>query len=1376
MYIFVFLPQEKQGDSEDEIESDDGGDEYEEDPTVPTTRPPDATSNHTNQNKQPRNMTSTPVVGKMPAFSIMSSNVISPQQGSLTGYNDALTNQERENVFVKKSSSKLLSIDDNDDKNGSTHSSATQQDDDTQREKFSLNPFSFSMGTKPSGAPQKFFYSRNKPSFKVSSFISSSPLIPCGSSSSFYPGRTSYGGASYLQDRNVKRQKMSPVAANVPMKRANIKPKPISSLRGAVTSDTARKILGALERMTSPVRDASKLPNSPSSVLFNPLKRKTNDTFQFAKKPTMNPPPISSLSTPRTVNIQLRDNASKPFRFGSGDVRPSAPVTTFKSRGLPTSFSPEDDFKAGGKMKRQRQSAHYSAASQLADEEPINTLPEIQSAAPLVVSSLPNFDFGVAVVSQSKEAEPKVSVVEIRQEVTVKNKSFEGFAFSQPEVISEGAKKKVSDVPKSSFQFSAPARKEAEKATEKATNKAVKISKNSQVIDLTNADKDAHFVQPNASKSGSGKVLNMWGKISSEWECGSCFLMNGDGNVACVACQAAKPLKNNATKEPAEQSKLTFVNSKASKPSAGKMLANKLKTDENMWECDSCMLGNKPEIKECIACGSKNPAIRTGNTVSNLFQKKFSAPPDSWECSVCCLRNDGDKKECVACGFKNKSNNSKMQPTNQSSILQNMFGASERWECETCMLNNKPDVSECISCLSPRPGKTTAAVSKSAPFSFGTSSASSNIKFGTSEPSSSIKFGTSEPNSGVKFGTSEPSNSIKFGTSEPSNSIKFGTSEPSSIIKFGTSEPNSSIKFGTSEPRSSIKFGTSEPSSSIKFGTSEPSSSIKFGTSEPSGSTKPAAENANNTVKSAASGDTSKKSGSIFGTDGSVGFNFSKNDKTGGTGFRTKESTADVNIGSSDAKGFVFGNSPSTSSFKMGASVGFSFGAPNDLKDSESIPAASASKREENNNLSDGKAAVTSKDQGASTWSFSAPKEGGISTEKGGIKSIAEAAQAGLLKVPEMDKEGNDAPKFSFGAPVVNGPVKINSNALNSMDFDSKSGNTSQVEKTSSLSMPVGTSFKFASESSSADSKLFSSGGSGTSETIPPKAMFSFAAPSSSSQPKISTKENLSFGSSNSFAFAPAENVLAPSTTENKETTSFEKTNPSTSAGIPGKFSFGQGATQVIFGSSTLQNENNQGIPSTSFQSNSVSIKSSVFGQNSERRQQNTGESSKKASTTVDSLFSSAEPSANIFGGGLFQNPSSTPSNSFTPSNALSGGKFSFGANSTNVPNLFGNQAVQNAPASAPTGFNFTAAPTTSAEKPQGNNVNSFDFGAPAENRGITPFSFSNASSNSSAFGSGGSGRFNFGSTDSPTPLFSAGTGPTAPSNRVLKRAVRRKK
>ncbi|CAJ0950540.1 unnamed protein product [Ranitomeya imitator] len=109
-----------------------------------------------------------------------------------------------------------------------------------------------------------------KPTFNLSTFGSLSPSLGNSSvlkssqlgDSPFYPGKTTYGGAASVRTSRVR---STPYQAPI---RRQVKPKPTNNQSYGVTSSTARRILQSLEKMSSPLADARRIPSisSPSAM------------------------------------------------------------------------------------------------------------------------------------------------------------------------------------------------------------------------------------------------------------------------------------------------------------------------------------------------------------------------------------------------------------------------------------------------------------------------------------------------------------------------------------------------------------------------------------------------------------------------------------------------------------------------------------------------------------------------------------------------------------------------------------------------------------------------------------------------------------------------------------------------------------------------------------------------------------------------------------------------------------------------------------------------------------------------------------------------------------------------------------------------------
>lgn len=171
------------------------------------------------------------------------------------------------------------------------------------------------------------------------------------------------------------------------------------------------------------------------------------------------------------------------------------------------------------------------------------------------------------------------------------------------------------------------------------------------------------------SSSGIGFGESL--KAGSSWQCDTCLLQNKLTDNKCIACQAAKLPPRETEKEigvgtPSKSGKAT--------PSAsGTGFGDKFKPAVGTWDCDTCLVQNKPEAIKCVACEtpkpgtgvkraltlaavSESPVTMTASSSSCTvttgtlgFGDKFKRPVGSWECPVCCVSNNTEANKCVSC-------------------------------------------------------------------------------------------------------------------------------------------------------------------------------------------------------------------------------------------------------------------------------------------------------------------------------------------------------------------------------------------------------------------------------------------------------------------------------------------------------------------------------------------------------------------------------------------------------------------------------------------------------------------------------------------------------------------------------------------------------
>uniref|UniRef100_A0A2I3MSK0 Nuclear pore complex protein Nup153 n=1 Tax=Papio anubis TaxID=9555 RepID=A0A2I3MSK0_PAPAN len=762
--------------------------------------------------------------------------------------------------------------------------------------------------------------SSKKPAFNLSAFGTLSPSLGNSSvlktsqlgDSPFYPGKTTYGGAAAA----VRQSKLRNTPYQAPVRR-QMKAKQLSAQSYGVTSSTARRILQSLEKMSSPLADAKRIPSIVSSPLNSPLDRSGIDITDFqAKREKVDSqyPPVQRLMTPKPVSIAAnRSVYFKPSLTPSGEFRKTNQRIDKKcSTGYEKNTTPgqnreqrESGFSypnfslpaanglssgvggGGGKMRRER--TRFVASKPPEEEEmEVPVLPKI--SLPITSSSLPTFNFSSPEITASSPS-PINSSQSLTNKVQMTSPSSTGspmFKFSSPIVKSTEA-----DVlPPSSigFTFSVPVAKTAELSGSIGTLQPIitssahdvtavnstsckktppedcegpfrpaKILKEGSVLDILKSPGfaspkiDSVAAQPTttspvvytrpaiSSFSSSGIGFGESLKAGSSWQCDTCLLQNKVTDNKCIACQAAKLSPRDTAKQTGIETPNKSGKTTLSAPGTG--FGDKFKPVIGTWDCDTCLVQNKPEVVKCVACETPKPGtgVKRALTLAAVsesaetmtassssctvttgtlgFGDKFKRPVGSWECSVCCVSNNAEDNKCVSC-MSEKPGSS--VPTSSSSTvpislpsggslgLEKFKKPEGSWDCEVCLVQNKADSTKCLACESAKPG------TKSGFKGFDTSSSSSN-----SAASSSFKFGVPSPSSGPSQALTSTGN-FKFGdqggfkivTSENKSSFNFGTIETksASVAPF-TCKTSEAKKEEMPATKGGFSFGNVEPAS-----------------------------------------------------------------------------------------------------------------------------------------------------------------------------------------------------------------------------------------------------------------------------------------------------------------------------------------------------------------------------------------------------------------------------------------------------------------------------------------------------------------------------------------------------------------------------------
>ncbi|KPP80290.1 nuclear pore complex protein Nup153-like [Scleropages formosus] len=731
--------------------------------------------------------------------------------------------------------------------------------------------------------PQQSQAALKKPSFNLSVFGTSSASLSNSvvnssqlGDSPFYPGKTTYGGAAAARS-SARAHPGTPYRAPV---RRQVKAKPAGAQACGVTSATARRILLSLERMSSPLADAKRIP----STVYSPLS--TID-------PT--PPPTQKLLVPAAASVAgNRSMSFRPSLTPAGSVGRVADRRSTRDTINKIAIWVVGSGAAGGKMKRERSTRPSSKQP----EDQIVEAPELPAISlPISTFTLPTFSFSSP--PPASGATPAVTAPSMpltsKAQPAASSPPCVPFTFSSPIVKATATSPPSLSPSASGFTFSVPVPKAAPSnfngkadnpvvtpvksisgtAGNKATDnfegpfKPAKVLKQGSVLDILKA--------PGFSSSSPmpGSTLcpdsSLQPPISStfstefgikpsleSWNCTTCLEQNGPSDSKCVACSALRPstdLSSSISAKPDSQpTVLTSQVGAIPSASFGSLFALPVGT----WECDTCLVQNKPDVVRCVACETAKPgtgvkpgltlpafsetstaptsssssttvtapitsSITSSSTTTSLSSgflgfEKFKKPEGAWECGICLVENKAQDTKCVAC--QNPKPGAPMPPSSTTSTSLPPAGAllgfgdkfkppEGSWECQACSLQNKADDLQCIACQGNKPGTSAppkvfaSSSSFSSPFTFGIQSSSST---NSTAPSGlgNFKFGTSSTDT-----TSSGSAAGGFTFSGPPGGFKFGsnssTLKPEEDKKAETQGAGSGFKFGVS---GGIVFGS----------------------------------------------------------------------------------------------------------------------------------------------------------------------------------------------------------------------------------------------------------------------------------------------------------------------------------------------------------------------------------------------------------------------------------------------------------------------------------------------------------------------------------------------------------------------------------------
>ncbi|XP_034017459.1 nuclear pore complex protein Nup153 [Thalassophryne amazonica] len=536
--------------------------------------------------------------------------------------------------------------------------------------------------------PQPAQSSLKKPAFNLSVFGTSSNSSLNSSvlnssqlgDSPFYPGKTTYGGAAAV--RTSRKHAGTPYKA--PVKR-QIKARSTGAQSCGVTSASARRILQSLERMSSPLADARRIPAIDSSPLSASLDDSNLEPSHFqSKKKRLDSalPPVQKLMTPaaaavsrhrlvsfkasltpggagRSLDWVQRDTPTRRSPQipeatpgpSQSTIRSSGPLYPFSSTPAPSSAS-----SGGGKMKKEKNSTRLT--TKRPEDEEVAEVPALPTISlPLSTSSLPVFSFSTPLpprttsitTSNVTPVTPAVETVTEKEPPTASTPPHDvPFVFSSP-IVKATTASPPSLSPSAGFTFSDPVAKLGPSVSSgKVSTPKVAATKSS--TSKSTEEFEGPFKPAKVLKQGS--VLD---------------LLKSPGFTSPAAqsstCSDVAP-QQTSTQSTVPSSVSTSSSSLSSSVGFGTLF----KTPAGSWNCEVCLVQNKPSDSKCACCQTPQPSSfsskSTDSTTNSVglqssssatattttgFGSLFSKPSGTWECDTCLVQNKLDAVKCVAC-------------------------------------------------------------------------------------------------------------------------------------------------------------------------------------------------------------------------------------------------------------------------------------------------------------------------------------------------------------------------------------------------------------------------------------------------------------------------------------------------------------------------------------------------------------------------------------------------------------------------------------------------------------------------------------------------------------------------------------------------------
>ncbi|XP_015586225.1 nuclear pore complex protein Nup153 isoform X2 [Cephus cinctus] len=594
--------------------------------------------------------------------------------------------------------------------------------------------------------------SSRRPSFNAS--MMNSTLDRASSlSSPFYNGNTTFGGANaaglYRRNRSFFNNSNEP-QIKVPRRTSvQVKPSNAAGTDSSGMSQTAKRILEALEHFSSPILDAKKIPlkntNNINTVATGKKRLREDDN---PGTPRVGLRHLTRELTVPTVPDLLKLRRRRKLQ----DTTVAARDIVSARNGPPAQpASQEYQLRSENDEKSKFHSKVKSKSKTSLEKEETVAAVNLPSIA-LPISSLPNFDI---TLPQYPSAAKKNAVKE------------ETFKFASPIKLTETSNNLKSI---SNFTFSKPLNADEKEMLNDSSNspsKNVSLESNASTVSCTSSGTMSNFMwtgsstAPRPKEKSKNKVINSFEtKVANELKAGSVMDILGK-KTEMETDSKSSPGRSHLEKqtgslEPStdfSKSKSHSLNSEKSNLEVHKISQKptvkpnnndfglQFKMSNNLWECDACLVRNKQTDVKCVSCNTPKPgeniervdSTTKPNTIPSSksdLMEKFKPAEGSWECPGCMLRNTGKVTTCPCCNtgkpgslgaspkgtnftasnfmnnqtsFKTLPSGLNVPPSNTSNAMDKCKPAKGTWECPSCMVRNNDADTSCPCCNTSKP-------------------------------------------------------------------------------------------------------------------------------------------------------------------------------------------------------------------------------------------------------------------------------------------------------------------------------------------------------------------------------------------------------------------------------------------------------------------------------------------------------------------------------------------------------------------------------------------------------------------------------------------------------------------------------------------------